>query len=473
MIDRIPDLSRQRLRRCVTAAALGLALTAAMPGQAEPVQLNIPAQSLASALTALGEQANLQIVYGQDTVRGIRSRGVSGRMEPEEALRRLLEGTPISYQVDGNSVTLGSGDDSALALPSTSVVGQAQADFATGAVNHTALAGFDYNNGKFDQQQQVDLSLDVFDVFDVFQPVYGQPQTFVPAFGSDYEQKLSMTGVYLQDQMKIDNWVFVLGGRYDWTSDQRDDRFPQTQKDEKFTGRAGVVYVFENGLAPYASYSESFLPTIGRTPDGSQLEPTIGKQYEIGLKYEPNDYNALFTIAAFDLTRENLTEFLPFGEVRQEGEVRSKGIELEAKVEVTQGLNLLGSYTWNDVEVTESNLGTEGNTPFRVPEHMASLWADYIVQGGTLEGLRIGGGARYVGSTYGDSANSFKVDSYSVIDALVSYQLGRIDSSLQGVEVALNATNLFDEEYVAGCFSNMGCQYGQQRTVYGTVTYNW
>ncbi|MNE68873.1 Ferrichrome-iron receptor precursor [compost metagenome] len=104
---------------------------------------------------------------------------------------------------------------------------------------------------------------------------------------------------------------------------------------------------------------------------------------------------------------------------------------------------------------------------------MASLWADYLVQGGALEGLRIGGGTRYVGSTYGDSANSFKVDSYSVVDALVSYQLGKLDSSLDGVEVSLNATNLFDEEYVAGCFSNMGCQYGQQRTVFGTVTYNW
>jgi iron complex outermembrane receptor protein len=104
---------------------------------------------------------------------------------------------------------------------------------------------------------------------------------------------------------------------------------------------------------------------------------------------------------------------------------------------------------------------------------MASLWGDYIVQSGSLAGLRLGAGARYVGSTFGDSANSFKVDSYSVIDALVSYQLGKVDASLDGVEVSLNATNLFDEEYVAGCFSNVGCQYGQQRTVYGTVSYNW
>lgn len=90
-----------------------------------------------------------------------------------------------------------------------------------------------------------------------------------------------------------------------------------------------------------------------------------------------------------------------------------------------------------------------------------------------MEGMRLGAGARYVGSTYGDTANSFKVDSYTVVDALVAYSLGKVDKSLDGLEVSLNATNLFDEDYVAGCFSNVGCQYGQQRTVYGTVTYHW
>ncbi|WDY59942.1 TonB-dependent receptor domain-containing protein [Pseudomonas sp. PSKL.D1] len=100
-------------------------------------------------------------------------------------------------------------------------------------------------------------------------------------------------------------------------------------------------------------------------------------------------------------------------------------------------------------------------------------WGDYTFQGGPLEGLRLGAGARYVGSTFGDSANSFKVDSYTVVDTLVAYPLGKLDHSLDGLEVSLNATNLFDEEYVAGCFSTVGCQYGQQRTVYGTVTYEW
>ncbi len=346
---------------------------------------------------------------------------------------------------------------------------QVQANFLTGALEHTLLTGVDYNNGKFDQRQSLDF---ILEGFDPFAPTYGQPLTFVPFSSAAYEQKLSQTGVYLQDQLKIDNWVLLLGGRYDWASNQKDDRTPQTQKDEKFSGRAGIVYLFDNGVAPYFSYSESFLPAMGITTDGSQLSPETGKQYELGLKYEPPGANSLYTLALFDLTKQNVTESVG-GFSRQEGEVRSRGVELEAKTEIRPGFDLIGSYTWNDVEITRSESGNEGNTPFRVPEHMASLWADYTVQSGPLAGLRLGAGARYVGSTYGDSANSFKVDSYTLVDALISYPLGNLDASLDGLDLSLNAVNLFDEDYVAGCFGTVGCQYGQQRTVYGSVTYNW
>lgn len=344
-----------------------------------------------------------------------------------------------------------------------------QANFATGPVEHTLLTGVDYNNGKFDQQQSLDF---ILQSFDPFQPVYGQPLDTVPFSFASYQQKLSQTGVYLQDQLRIDNWVLLLGGRYDWAANQKDDRAPQTQKDEKFSGRAGLVYLFDNGLAPYLSYSESFLPVMGTTADGAQLDPETGKQYELGLKYEPPGSNSLYTVAVFELTRQNVTENIN-GFSRQEGEVRSRGVELEARTELAPGFSLIGSYTWNDVEVTQSERGTKGNTPFRTPEHMASLWADYLLQGGPLDGLRLGAGTRYVGSTYGDAQNSFKVDSYVLVDAMVSYELGKLDASLKGVELALNASNLFDKEYVAGCFSDLGCQYGQQRTVYASVTYNW
>ena len=93
------------LARLVRATALGMVLTASA-AHAAPVRIDIPAQSLASALTSLGAQSNLQIVFNQSQVQNLRAPGVRGEMEPAQALERLLQGTGIKYQVEGSRVTL-------------------------------------------------------------------------------------------------------------------------------------------------------------------------------------------------------------------------------------------------------------------------------------------------------------------------------------------------------------------------------
>ena len=48
------------------------------------------------------------------------------------------------------------------------------------------------------------------------------------------------------------------------------------------------------------------IPSIGNAFDGSPFEPTEGKQYEAGIKYQPTGAEHLITMAAFDLTQENV-----------------------------------------------------------------------------------------------------------------------------------------------------------------------
>jgi iron complex outermembrane recepter protein len=348
---------------------------------------------------------------------------------------------------------------------------QAQAKFATGSLQHTLLAGVDFNRSSYNQDQSLKLATPL----NLYNPVYGN-LNFIPFSSASYKQTVEQTGIYVQDQLKYEKWVAVLGGRQDWVRDENDATFAAAPvvRDKKFTGRAGLLYLFDNGLAPYASYSESFLPATGRAFDQSLFKPEEGQQYEVGLKYEPPQSNSLYSIAWFDLTRQNVSMADPArpGFSIQEGEVKSRGVELEAKTSITNKLNMVGSYTWNDVELTKSEAAVQGNRPFRVPEHMASLWLDYM-PGGVLAGLNVGGGVRYVGSSYGDRENSFKVDSYTVIDAMVNYDLAYMNETLKGLKVSLNAMNLFDKRYVAGCFSMIGCQYGQQRTVFATLDYKW
>ncbi|MHC8287877.1 TonB-dependent siderophore receptor [Pseudomonas sp. XS1P51] len=112
-------------RTLFTSVLLAATLLGSSMANAAPVKVNIAGQSLSSALTELGMQTNLQILYSPDQVAGIKSRPVSGSLEPSDALKALLQGTGISFQINGNSVTLVSGGGSSLQLGATTISGQA------------------------------------------------------------------------------------------------------------------------------------------------------------------------------------------------------------------------------------------------------------------------------------------------------------------------------------------------------------
>ncbi len=351
---------------------------------------------------------------------------------------------------------------------------QAEARFGTGPLAHTVLMGLSY------QRTLTDLTIGFGGApsINIYNPVYGAPVP-TPATVVSNDQVNNQTGLYLQDQIKVaDNWVLVLGGRQDWSNTDTKNRLSGTktrQSDSAFSGRAGLVYVSAIGLAPYVSYAESFLPVSGVSFGGATFRPETGQQYEAGVKYQPRGVDSFITAAVFDLTRQNVTTPDPAhpGFSIQTGEVRSRGIELEGVASLADGLNLIGSYTYNNVKVTKSNDVDQGKRPMGVPTHMASAWADYTQGRGPLKGLGLGAGVRYVGATPGDLANTFDVPSATLFDASIHYDLGGLSQTLQGVRLSVNATNLFDREYVASCSAATSCFWGNRRTVLATLRYRW
>lgn len=357
----------------------------------------------------------------------------------------------------------------------TTLDNQAQARFKTGALEHTALVGVDYHRSAGNLRGGLGGASDL----DLYNPVYG----VTPTIPRNYDRRSvdEQTGLYLQDQIKIDQrWVVSLGGRQDWSRQVRTNRLATSngttvQKDDAFTGQAGLVYLFDNGWAPYASYSQSFVPLAGVTAGGDEFKPEKGVQYEAGVKYAPAGGQTVVTLSVFDLRRKNvLTPDLndPFESV-QTGEVRSRGVELESKSKVASGLDLIGSLSYADVKVTESNNPDElGTRPAGVPKHMASLWLDYAVPAHVVPGLTVGGGARLIGATYGDELNTFRVPGYTLYDVALRYDLGRVSPSMRGLQFALNVQNLTDKRY-ADCGSADFCEYGTRRTVTATLRYLW
>ena len=170
-------------------------------------------------------------------------------------------------------------------------------------------------------------------------------------------------------------------------------------------------------------------------------------------------------MAAFDIRQKNvLTPGPVLGFNVQTGEIRSRGLEFEARGNVTDTLELIGALTLLDTEVTKSTVPTSiGKRPQAVPDYFASLWADYTFDRGALEGLAVGGGVRIVGSSYADDANRVKKDGYIVADLSLRYDLSAVDPALNGVIATLNVTNLFDEDYYTSCSFDIYCQYGTER----------
>lgn len=280
-------------------------------------------------------------------------------------------------------------------------------------------------------------------------------------------------GVYLQDQIKFDeNWIMVLGGRHDW-ADQDIEGFAtgasRSQANEATTYRAGLVYKADNGLAPYISYSESFFPIAiaeVATAGPQTFEPTEGKQYEIGIRYQPPGSNTLLSAALYELTQENALRQDGLGNYTQIGEQRSRGLELEAKTEVTPQLNVIASYAYTDARITKSITPSEKDQRIAdTPYHQAALWADYNLALLGLPKVTIGGGARYKGATQAPGIPE-DIDGYTLFDAMATYH---IDDNWT---VAVNANNLTNKHYVY-CETTTSCRYGDEREVVTSVSFRW
>lgn len=352
---------------------------------------------------------------------------------------------------------------------------QVETKVATGPVKHTILAGLDHQQFWLDNTTLGGTAPSLV----LSNPVYGQIVATPTTKLLSTDQNTRQTGAYVQDQAKFGNFVTTLGGRYDWSDVNTLNRLTAKTvdaADSAFTGRAGLAYVFASGLAPYASYSTSFLPTTGVDYASNPFKPVTGQQYEAGIKYEPPGARSRLTLAAFDLTQQNV---LTLDTVHsgagyacasscqtQTGEIRSRGFEAELTANPVAGLQLVAAYTLMDIEVTKSNQGNVGKVPIITPQELASIFADYTFQGGPLAGFGFGAGVRYIGESYKDLANAYKNPGYAVMDAVLHYKLDA-NTTLQ-----LNASNLFNRDEVT-CTTTGGCQYISPRIVTATVKYRW
>lgn len=344
-----------------------------------------------------------------------------------------------------------------------------QSRFDTGPLAHQWVVGVDGSSSDNRRTRYYQL----IDPIDIYNPVYGaQP------YGDDgkdgYKQKTRSLGLYAQDQIKVDKrWLLLLGVRHDSVKIDQSDYFDvawSSERSSATTGRAGLVYLADNGLAPFVSFSQSFEPVGDKDRQGSRFKPTKGEQYEVGVRWQPSGSNTLLSASLYQLTQSHLQVPDPVDPDNfsiQTGKVRSRGLELEARTDVTRDLRLIASYTYTDARTVEASAAQPdalGRRQPNTPYNQLAAWADYQLVAWGLPGLRLGLGMRFVGDTAAADA-SYVVPAFTVFDAGLSYERG-------GWRYGLNFKNLTDRTYFAEC-GNGYCNYGDPRKALLTAQYRW
>jgi iron complex outermembrane receptor protein len=352
-------------------------------------------------------------------------------------------------------------------------------DLATGAVKHKAIVGIDYRR----VSNQSAFGFVFGNTIDLFNPVYQPQPNPTPGYPVPFsDENLKQTGYYAQDQLElVKDLYLLLGGRYDTVKINNEAASPATNTDQnKFTYRTGLNYVMPSGFAPYIAFGTSFEPVLGTdSVTGQEFKPSDGRQIEGGVKFDGRSMGEgvkLFATASlFKITQTNVVSTSPsitpvFG--TQSGEVQVKGAELEFVARIHDQWNINGSYTYNDSEVTQSQVAAEIGQPLpTTPKNKVSLFGDYTAQRGALAGFGFGFGGRYNSTSAGSLPGPFNPVVYygqsaTLWDAILHY-----DSPHW--HLALNGSNVFGKVYTARCSGPAGCTYGAGRQILGTATWKF
>lgn len=327
----------------------------------------------------------------------------------------------------------------------------------TGPVAHKVLFGADYRESR--ERAQSGFATDPTP-FDLYAPVYSG--VTAPAMSPEPDLRQNQLGLYAQDQLRLGPWLAVLGLRHDYVSS--DTQGSPVEHYQATTGRAALMYELPFGVTPYVTYAQSFNPVFGSGVCATVCAPQRGEMVELGFKYNPTPGNAI-NGAIFDTTERNRLASDPDNAMFsiQTGKVRIRGAELEVLARITPELDLIGAYTYLDARVESGdNAGKHVET---VPDHQASLWAKYRLSLLGLPGVTVGGGVRYIGTSW-DGTDTLRTPDYTLFDAMVRYETGPW-------RLQVNASNLFDKRHVTTCLARGDCFLGIGRTVLGSVTYKF
>lgn len=363
------------------------------------------------------------------------------------------------YSSDTSGTTMGRdyyGQNSKLEQFNGNLLGQY--DISFDRLDSSTVFGIEYQDSTTDSTSYYGSASSI----DIDNPVYSGAPTNIPVYGntqSDYQTK----ALLIQQNFALDDkYILTLGARHDDIDVDQFNYLTETKSSNDFsedTFRSAFTYKLSDEVSAYISQVESVAP-----PSATSTKIVRGEQLEIGAKYSPNNMNALFSVAIYDLEKSNVetASFQSSGIVREViGKNQVKGIDLEARAELTESLSISGGYSYMEPKITEDD-NYEGNTISYTPKHSASVWGHYTLP---RQDMSVGLGARYIGSYYFSNSNDAKSEAAVIVDASFGYDMTK------ATQLSMNISNLFGKEYVAG--SGSADFYNPGRDITVTLNHSW
>lgn len=411
----------------------------------------------------------------------------------------LACGTPGTYLPSGPRGTTRN-TSNGLALSQTDVT----ARFNTGRVEHALVAGasfmhetYDLDNGN--TQRNANGTAPVYPVMDIHDPdnVYAGPINYIRA--GTTEGTLDNQALYVFDTLTFNpQWQLALGARYEHNEgDTRSLTYATPaaggtitvgptfrNEDDLFSYRAGLLFKPADNGSIYLSYANSKTPSKGSvngacTAQTCEVDPETAVNIELGTKWNLLDERLAVTAAVFRNERQNYkvadpnNPDNPSGTQQLDGKARVDGVALGVAGNITRAWSIFANYTYLDSEVLQSvsdrvlettGIDAQAGNPLpNTPEHSASAWTTYALQGWTF-----GYGVTYQGDFHtASTANAPRVKSYTMHRAMAGYQF----NARFGLQ--LNIDNLFDKQYFTRVRNNGWATPGAARSAVLTATFKF
>lgn len=282
-------------------------------------------------------------------------------------------------------------------------------------------------------------------------------------------------GAYAAAKLSLSDKLTVIAGNritnyeYDAVSPWASSRYDNNSVNTPY---AGLVYGLTDLVSVYSSYTEIFRPQQARDVNNELIGPIEGVNLELGIKGDFFHDRLSASAAVYQVEEDNLaiadpdnTAPLPgttlFPSIGVKG-AKTTGFELEVNGQLTDTLNVLLSYTYNDAEDADGS-----NYASYLPKSMLKSSLLYELDDSISIGVNANWQSKTSNPGVGPNGETFTQQSYTVVNLMARYAV------TANWQLSANINNLFDEKYFSSIdFYNQGF-FGAPRSVQASIRCRW